>query len=99
MIESELLPDSTRLTMVLEAASDIRHAERTLRDIELLNQQGVSGAGGLESMSTRRRELAEADYRPVTVQRRINQGTGRNAISLQRAERVKEGSWRPAEKV
>ena len=47
--ESELLPDSTKLTMVLEAASDIRHAERTLRDIEVLNQQGASGPGNLES--------------------------------------------------
>jgi hypothetical protein len=47
--ESELLPDSTKLTMVLEAAGDIRHAERTLRDIDLLNQQGAAGAGDLES--------------------------------------------------
>ena len=37
------------MTMVLEAASDIRHAERTLRDIDLFNQQGASGAGNLES--------------------------------------------------
>lgn len=35
--------------MVLEAAGDIRHAERALRDIDLFNQQGASGAGDLES--------------------------------------------------
>jgi hypothetical protein len=37
--------------MVLEAASDIRHAERALREIDVLNQQGASGAGSLESGS------------------------------------------------
>jgi hypothetical protein len=36
---------------VLEAAGDIKHAERTLRDIDVLNQQGAAGAGDLESKS------------------------------------------------
>ena len=49
--ESDLLPDSTKLTMILEAAGDIKHAERTLREIDLLNQQGAGGSGSLESMS------------------------------------------------
>jgi hypothetical protein len=37
--------------MILEAAGDIKHAERTLREIDLLNQQGAGGAGSLESTS------------------------------------------------
>jgi hypothetical protein len=45
--ESDLLPDSTKLTMVMEAAGDIKHAERLLRDIELLKTQEVEGSGQL----------------------------------------------------
>lgn len=47
MRESDLLPDSTKLAMVLEAAADIRHAERALRDIELLQKQEAHGSGRL----------------------------------------------------
>lgn len=45
--ESDLLPDSTKLTMIMEAAGDIKHAERVLRDIELLKKQEVEGSGKL----------------------------------------------------
>lgn len=49
--ESDLLPDSTKLTMVMEAAGDIKHAERVLRDIELLKKQEVEGSGQLHGRS------------------------------------------------
>lgn len=39
--------------MVLEAAGDIRSAERDLREIELLRSRGVEGAGTLEGDSIR----------------------------------------------
>lgn len=37
--------------MVLEAASDIRGAERDLREIEILKSQQVEGSGELERES------------------------------------------------
>ncbi|OWZ69529.1 hypothetical protein AYX14_05076 [Cryptococcus neoformans] len=49
--ESSLLPDSVKLTMILEAASDIRGAERDLREIEILKSRQVEGSGELESES------------------------------------------------
>jgi hypothetical protein len=49
--ESDLLPDLTKLTMVLEAARDVKDAERALRDIEVLKKQGAEGAGSLEGQS------------------------------------------------
>jgi hypothetical protein len=48
--ESDLLPDQVKLAMVLEAAGDVRSAERDLREIELLHARGVEGAGTLEGM-------------------------------------------------
>ena len=50
--ESDLLPDSTKLTMVMEAAGDIKHAERVLRDIDLLKKQEVEGSGKLQGQSS-----------------------------------------------
>lgn len=49
--ESSLLPDSVKLAMVLEAASDIRGAERDLREIEILKSRQVEGSGELERES------------------------------------------------
>lgn len=49
--ESSLLPDSVKLAMVIEAASDIRGAERDLREIEILKSQQVEGSGELERES------------------------------------------------
>lgn len=37
--------------MILEAASDIRGAERDLREIEILKSRQVEGSGELESES------------------------------------------------
>lgn len=54
LTESDLLPDSTKLTMVMEAAGDIKHAERVLRDIELLKKQEVEGSGRLHGQSLTR---------------------------------------------
>lgn len=45
---ADLLPDATKLTMILEAAQDIKSAERDLREIELLKKREVEGAGMLE---------------------------------------------------
>ena len=47
-IESDLLSDETKLTILLEAAEDIRLAERDLREIDLLKARGVEGSGSLE---------------------------------------------------
>lgn len=49
--ESSLLPDSVKLAMILEAASDIRGAERDLREIEILKNRQVEGSGELERES------------------------------------------------
>ncbi|WWC95140.1 hypothetical protein V866_001994 [Kwoniella sp. B9012] len=48
--ESDLLPDAIKLTMVLEAYSDIRGAERDLREIDLLKNKDVQGSGNLEEL-------------------------------------------------
>jgi hypothetical protein len=37
--------------MVLEAARDVKDAERALREIELLKNQGAEGAGNLEGLA------------------------------------------------
>jgi hypothetical protein len=47
-IEADLLPDQTRLAMVLEAREDIVEAERVLREIEVYRSRAVEGAGELE---------------------------------------------------
>ena len=47
LFESELLPDSTKITMLLEAAPDIRDVERHLREITLLTSRQVQGSGSL----------------------------------------------------
>ncbi|RSH91472.1 hypothetical protein EHS25_009771 [Saitozyma podzolica] len=55
---SDLLSDEVKLAMVLEAAGDIRTAERDLRDIELLRSRGVEGAGTLEEVISLKSNLA-----------------------------------------
>jgi hypothetical protein len=54
--------------MILEAAGDVKHAERTLRDIDLLNHQGAGGAGSLERefivrLRSRAQEIELLPYR------------------------------------
>jgi len=51
LFEADLLPDATKVTMLLEAAPDIRAAERDLREIDLLRARGVEGSGILEGTS------------------------------------------------
>ncbi|KAL0247002.1 hypothetical protein I308_104034 [Cryptococcus tetragattii IND107] len=58
--ESSLLPDSVKLAMVLEAASDIRGAERDLREIEILKSRQVEGSGELEQLLPLRPNLKQA---------------------------------------
>ncbi|KGB76624.2 hypothetical protein CNBG_2462 [Cryptococcus deuterogattii R265] len=58
--ESSLLPDSVKLAMVLEAASDIRGAERDLREIEVLKSRQVEGSGELEQLLPLRPNLKPA---------------------------------------
>ncbi|WVQ66722.1 uncharacterized protein L199_004911 [Kwoniella botswanensis] len=48
--ESDLLPDAIKLTMVLEAYSDIKGAERDLREIDSLKNKDVQGSGNLEEL-------------------------------------------------
>ena len=48
-IEASILPDSSKVAILLEAAEDIRLGERDLRDIELLKHRGVEGSGDLQS--------------------------------------------------
>ena len=47
LVESYLLPDETKITLVLEAAPDLRDAERHLREMEIFRSHGVQGAGSL----------------------------------------------------
>jgi hypothetical protein len=47
---SDLLPDSAKIAILLEAKGDIVAAERDLREIETLKQRGVEGSGNLEGM-------------------------------------------------
>ena len=49
MTQADLLPDTVKLAMVLEAAWDIKAAERDLREVEVLRSRGADGAGSLES--------------------------------------------------
>jgi hypothetical protein len=49
--EYDLVPDRVKVTMLLEAAEDIRGLERDLREVEVLKGQGVDGAGHLEGIS------------------------------------------------
>ncbi|WVQ94928.1 hypothetical protein IAU59_002014 [Kwoniella sp. CBS 9459] len=58
--ESDLLSDRVKLSMVLEAAADIRNAERDLREIELLSKKGVQGSGSLEDLLPYRPALINA---------------------------------------
>lgn len=58
--ESSLLPDSVKLAMILEAASDIRGAERDLREIEILKNRQVEGSGELEQLLPLRPNLIQA---------------------------------------
>ncbi|KAK8853444.1 hypothetical protein IAR55_004150 [Kwoniella newhampshirensis] len=58
--KEDLLPDKVKLAMVLEAANEIRGAERDLREIELLKARGVEGSGHLEQLIPFRGELIEA---------------------------------------
>lgn len=50
--EYDLVPDKVKVTMLLEAAADIKGVERDLREVELLKGRGVEGAGELESESS-----------------------------------------------
>ena len=45
---ASLVPDSTKLAIVLEAGDDMKAAERDLREIDLLRSKGVDGSGNLE---------------------------------------------------
>ncbi|KIR27790.1 hypothetical protein I307_04693 [Cryptococcus deuterogattii 99/473] len=51
---------SVKLAMVLEAASDIRGAERDLREIEVLKSRQVEGSGELEQLLPLRPNLKPA---------------------------------------
>lgn len=44
----DLIPDKVKVTMLLEAAADIKGLERDLREVEVLKGRGVEGAGQLE---------------------------------------------------
>ncbi|WVR09637.1 hypothetical protein IAU60_006710 [Kwoniella sp. DSM 27419] len=58
--KADLLPDAAKIAMILEAAADIRGAERDLREIELLKQRGVDGSGQLEDLLPLRGSLIAA---------------------------------------
>ncbi|ODN95335.1 hypothetical protein L198_04731 [Cryptococcus wingfieldii CBS 7118] len=58
--ESDLLPDSVKLTMVLAAAEDIVGAERDLRELEVLKGKGAEGSGQLEDLIPQRPDLIRA---------------------------------------
>ena len=45
---ADSLPDTTKVTILLEAAREIQSAERDLREIEQLRDRGVEGSGNLE---------------------------------------------------
>jgi hypothetical protein len=45
------VPDAVKVTMLLEAASDVRVLERQLREVQVLQEKGVEGAGSLEGVS------------------------------------------------
>ncbi|ODN77476.1 hypothetical protein L202_04650 [Cryptococcus amylolentus CBS 6039] len=58
--ESDLLPDSVKLAMVLAAAEDIVGAERDLRELEVLKGKGAEGSGQLEDLIPQRPDLIRA---------------------------------------
>lgn len=45
---ADLVPAEVKATLVIEAAADIKATERNLREIEVLQQREVEGAGDLE---------------------------------------------------
>lgn len=47
--EWDIVPDAVKVTMLLEAAEDIKRIERDLRDVEVFKTRGVEGSGELES--------------------------------------------------
>ncbi|WVF67332.1 hypothetical protein IAT40_002083 [Kwoniella sp. CBS 6097] len=64
--ESDLLSDRVKLSMILEAAGDIRNAERDLREIELLRTKRVEGSGSLEELLPYRPTLIKAIKETLT---------------------------------
>ncbi|WVQ75635.1 hypothetical protein IAR50_005264 [Cryptococcus sp. DSM 104548] len=58
--ESDLLPDSVKLAMVLAAAEDIVGAERDLRELEILKNSGAEGSGRMEEFIPQRPDLIRA---------------------------------------
>ncbi|KAI9633823.1 uncharacterized protein MKK02DRAFT_38484 [Dioszegia hungarica] len=57
--EYDLVPDKVKVTMLLEAAADIKGVERDLREVELLKGRGVEGAGELEKLLPLRPQLLD----------------------------------------
>lgn len=49
---SELTP-LAKIALILECENEIKTLERELREVEVLEQRGVVGAGDLQSMSSR----------------------------------------------
>jgi hypothetical protein len=45
---ADILPDPTKLAMILEASQDIIYAEKALREVETLKARDVEGSGELE---------------------------------------------------
>lgn len=45
---ADVVPDETKVAIVVEARDDIKDAERGLREIEVLAARGVAGAGELD---------------------------------------------------
>ncbi|WVQ83657.1 hypothetical protein IAT38_005800 [Cryptococcus sp. DSM 104549] len=82
--EEDLLPDSVKLTMVLEAAEDVKGAEKGLREIELLKEKGAEGSGELEELLALRPNLItalEGSQKQTTELDQVRQDVGQLLLS------------------
>lgn len=51
-LEASGMPDQAKVALLVESRGEIVHAERDLREIELLRERGVEGSGALERESS-----------------------------------------------
>ncbi|WVO17117.1 hypothetical protein L204_104807 [Cryptococcus depauperatus] len=76
--ESDILPDSVKLAMILEAAIDIKNADKYLREVDVLRNKGVEGSGQLEEILALKPNLVKAVEQ--NRQERIELGEARQAV-------------------
>lgn len=73
----DIIPDKVKVTMLLEAAADIRGLERDLREVEIMKGKDVDGAGDLggecgphRTYECGMKPIADS-FRSITIETRI----------------------------